>query len=144
MNKHFSIAGISALLVACLLFTACEKATAPEKLTERVFVVEVVPGEQPLKEYLDYHQHIWPEVEAGFRKAGYRNISLYRYQHLLVMTITVPENANLDSMGKIAESSHPRCAEWNKVMAGYQAGVPGTAPGQTWVEASRFYHFNGQ
>ena len=112
-----------------------------ERLIEKVFVVNIVPDGQKLQEYLHYHEHVWPEVEAGFRKAGYRKISLYRYNYLLVMTIVVPEGADLGQMGKAAESYDPRCAEWNRIMNGYQAGVPGTGPGQTWVEATPFYQF---
>lgn len=127
------------LMVACL--AACG---TKEKTEEKVFVVNIVPGEQKLKEYLDYHRKIWPEVEAGFRKAGYRKITLYRYQHLLVMKIVTPAGADLQQMGKVAESYSPRCAEWNRLMAGYQSGVAGTAQGETWVEATPFYEFRNE
>jgi len=113
-------------------------------LTEKVFVVNIVPDEQKLKEYLAYHEKVWPEVEAGFRKAGYRKITLYRFKYLLVMTIVVPASADLDKMGKIAEAYDKRCAEWNRIMNGYQRGVPGTGPGATWVEAAPFYHFGNE
>jgi len=108
---------------------------------ERIFVVNIIPGDQLLNEYLDYHQQIWPEVEAGFKKAGYKDIVLYRYDHLLVMTITVPQGANLDSMSRLAESYSPRCAAWNKLMATYQTGVPGAPKGATWVEMKSFYKY---
>ena len=107
-------------------------------------MVNIVPDSVKLKEYLTYHEQVWPEVEAGFKKAGYKKITLYRYNHLLVMTITVPQNADLGAMGKLAESYSPRCAEWNKLMNTYQTGVQGTQPGQTWVEAKPFYVFNNQ
>jgi len=130
------------LLAAIVIFSACN---APEKkatLQEHVFVVNIVHDAQKLKEYLDYHQHIWPEVEAGFKKAGYRKITLYRYDYLLVMTIAVPAGADLGQMGKTAESYDKRCAEWNRLMDGYQTGVPGTAPGEKWAEAKPFFSFS--
>lgn len=136
------------LVAGALLCSACRQssaaATTREQLTEKVFVVDIVKDEQKLKQYLDYHQQVWPEVEAGFKKAGYKKITLYRYDHLLVMTIVVPEGANLDEMGKVAESYDKRCAEWNRLMNTYQVGVEGTSPGQTWVEAKPFYSFPGQ
>ena len=130
------------ILVACTQSKKNEEPTG--KLVEKVFVVNIIAGEKPLEEYLQYHRNIWPEVEAGFKKAGYKTITLYRYDHLLVMTLTVPANADLNAMGKLAESYDPRCAEWNKLMAHYQTGVPGTKPGQTWAEAEPFYIFNNQ
>jgi L-rhamnose mutarotase len=111
-------------------------------LEEKVFVVNIVHDSLKLKEYLAYHEHIWPEVEAGFKKAGYQKIGLYRYNYLLVMAITVPAGADLNEMGKLAESYSPRCSEWNRMMNGYQQGVEGTSAGQTWVEAKSFYQFS--
>ncbi|HEY9261678.1 L-rhamnose mutarotase [Chitinophaga sp.] len=110
-------------------------------MKEHVFVVNIVPDSLKLKEYLDYHAHIWPEVVAGFKKAGYQKIVLYRYGYLLVMTITVPADADLGQMGKVAESYDKRCADWNKLMDGYQTGVAGTEQGKKWVEVTPFYSF---
>ena len=110
-------------------------------LVEKVFVVNTVDNNEKLNDYLAYHRQIWPEVEAGFKKAGYKSITLYRFNDLIVMTIMVPENADLNEMGKLAESYSPRCAEWNKLMNTYQKGVNGTSEGQKWVEVVPFYKF---
>lgn len=127
------------LLLAGMM--ACKRPGTGEQLEERIFVVNIVPGDQKLQEYLEHHRHIWPEVEAGFKKAGYRKITLSRFGHLVVMSVLVPKGADLGQMGKAAESYDKRCAEWNRLMDTYQAGVPGTEPGQKWVEANKFYSF---
>ena len=133
------------LPVALLLQTGRKAPTpdnkAEDRLVEKVFVVNLIPNERKLREYLSYHEHVWPEVEAGFRKAGYKQIDLYRYGYLLVMTIHVPEGSDLARMGKIAEGYDKRCQEWNRIMSGYQKGIPGTGAEETWVETQRFYHF---
>ncbi|MGF6849185.1 L-rhamnose mutarotase [Chitinophaga sp. W3I9] len=129
------------LLTAVVIFTACNASPKEAELQEHVFVVNIVHDPQKLKAYLDYHQHIWPEVEAGFKKAGYRKITLYRYDYLLVMTISVPAGADLGQMGKTAESYDKRCAEWNRLMDGYQTGVAGAGQHEKWVEALPFYRF---
>lgn len=137
---------IPLVLAFSIFIIACKQGHTPtsdhDKLVEKVFVVNISSDEQKLQEYLKYHEKVWPEVEAGFKKAGYKKITLYRYDHLLVMTIAVPEGADLGAMGKTAEAYSPRCAEWNKLMDGYQQGVAGTAPGQKWVEAVPFYKFS--
>jgi len=133
------------ILFACFL-TMCKQQVDPVskevEYAEKIFVVNTVDNNKKLNEYLDYHKHIWPEVEAGFKKAGYKSITLYRFNDLIVMRITVPKNANLNAMGKLAESYSPRCVEWNKVMNNYQKGVAGTTPGQKWVEVIPFYKFS--
>lgn len=129
------------LLIACYGVFVLPGCTAREQLVEKVFVVNIRPGEDKLKEYLDYHQAVWPEVEQGFKKAGYRHIRLFRSHHTVVMIVTVPAGADLDAMGKTAEAHHPRCKEWNTLMAGYQEGVAGMLPGQTWSETTPFFEF---
>jgi len=136
------------VLTATTLITGCaqkqEETKQIQQVEDKVFVVNIVPDSLKLKEYLNYHKQVWPQVEAGFKKAGYKKIVLYRYDHLLVMKVTVPVGADLGEMGKLAEASDPRCAEWNKLMNTYQQGVHGTLPGQTWVEAKPFYQFGDQ
>lgn len=114
------------------------------RLEEFVFVAKLVDDKPKQEAYLAYHEEIWPEVEAGFRAAGYREISLYRFRDLLVMTVRVPAGANLNQMSKVAEAYDKRCAEWNQTMDGFQTGVEGTEPGQTWVEAKQFYKFRNE
>ena len=146
MKKIFSYTIVIAVLYANVMLTGCSEkqneTKAQQRPEEKIFVVNLVHDSLKLKEYLDYHTQVWPEVEAGFKKAGYKKIVLYRYDYLLVMKITVPVGADLGEMGKLAEASDPRCAEWNKLMNTYQQGVQGTLPGQTWVEAKPFYQFD--
>lgn len=133
-----------ALIAISIVFINCTQKNnkiTEAKLVERIFVANILNGEKPLNEYLHYHESVWPEVEAGFKKAGYKKITLYRFDHSLVMKISVPENADLNAMGRLAESYSSRCVEWNKIMNSYQIGVQGTLAGQTWVEVKPFYIF---
>ncbi|WP_316818226.1 L-rhamnose mutarotase [Pedobacter nyackensis] len=132
------------LLLLCVCLSSCagtDKPLAGPQYQEHVFVVNIAAGEEKLNAYLDYHKKIWPEVEAGFKKAGYRQISLYRFDHLVVMRILVDKGADLDQLGKLAESYSPKCKAWNNLMGEFQVGVTGTAPGQKWVETELFYEY---
>jgi len=44
-------------------------------------------------------------VEAGFRKAGYKKIKFYEFNKSLVLICTIPKNADINQMGKIAALS---------------------------------------
>ncbi|MBV4357487.1 L-rhamnose mutarotase [Pinibacter aurantiacus] len=142
MNSFYN--RLLAIGLAIVIMSGCKEKNTQQQLVEKVFVVNITPDSSKMSEYLAYHKQVWPEVEAGFKKAGYKKITLYRFDHLLVMNITVPADADLNEMGKVAESYSPRCAEWNKIMSHYQVGVAGTAAGQTWVEAKPFYSFGNQ
>lgn len=135
------------LLFSSALFINCKGGNAGSQQPndeEHVFVVNIVDNAAELKEYLSYHERVWPEVEAGFRKAGYQRIALYRFDKLIVMTVRVPAGSDLGKMGEIAESYSPKCAEWNALMNTYQQGVHGTAKGQKWAETTLFYEFKSK
>lgn len=129
-----------------LLFgTGCrEQRTEPELTKEYVFVVNLVNEASKITEYLEYHKKIWPEVEAGFRKAGYKEIRMLRFNTTLVMTVRIPQNADINQIGSIAEAYNKKCAEWNQTMNSYQVGVTGTNEGQKWAEAKLFYSFKNE
>jgi len=134
-------------LCSAILFVMCKGEVSKSPLSnydEHVFVVNIVDDAKKLKKYLTYHKQVWPEVEAGFKKAGYQRIALYRFDKLIVMTIRVPSGADLAKMGKIAESYSPKCAEWNLLMNSYQQGIRGTSQEQTWVETDLFYEFKNK
>ncbi|QIL41345.1 L-rhamnose mutarotase [Pedobacter sp. HDW13] len=130
-----------AAFLLCFSMLGCQKTPDKTKDKELVFVVNLVDDEKKVKEYLDYHKKIWPEVEAGFKKAGYKKITLYRFNKTIVMMITVPENADLNHMGQVAESYSEKCKAWNQLMSKYQVGVAGVAPGQKWAQTEEIYSF---
>lgn len=133
---------------ACLLFLVCagcdKKRIEAEKTKELVFVVNLVNDTSKITEYLNYHKQVWPEVAAGFKKAGYKAIKMYRFNTSLVMLITIPAGADINRLGKVAEAYDKKCAEWNKMMRNYQEGVTGTDEGQQWVQAELFYSFKNE
>ena len=137
--KHFVI------IALIFFFISCKHANNKDQtieLAEKIFVVNTVDNQKKLQEYLQYHKKVWPQVEEGFKKAGYKSIALYHFKDLIVMRITFPKNADLNKMGVTAEAFNPRCAEWNRIMNAYQKGVNGTSQEQTWVEAVPFYKFS--
>ena len=145
MKKFCSYSALFFLIISSFIYPSCnQKKPVAEETKTLVFVVNLVNDEQKVKEYLAHHYKVWPEVEAGFRKAGYKKIELYRFNKSLVMIVTVPKNADLDSMGKIAESYDAKCREWNQMIDQYQVGVAGTSEGQKWVQAERIYSFKNE
>jgi L-rhamnose mutarotase len=131
------------MLLITFLASACalRSNTRGTEFEEYVFGVRLVEDSAMQQKYLDYHQQIWPEVEEGFRKAGYEQVRLFCYGHYITMVVKVPKGSDLNRMGQISNDSHPRVAEWNKLMDGFQRGLPGTADGQTWVMFDKLYEF---
>ncbi len=108
---------------------------------EHVFAVRLIEDSSMVEKYLNYHKNVYPEVEAGFQKAGYESIRLYHFENYITMIVRVPKGSDLGEMGQISSDSNPRVAEWNKLMDGFQKGLPGTLEGQTWMEMEKYYEF---
>lgn len=49
--------------------------TDQQSPTRRCFLLRVQPGR--LSEYVDAHQHVWPEMRQALADAGWRNYSLF-------------------------------------------------------------------
>ena len=101
------------------------------KFDELVFAVKLINDSTRISEYLKYHEAVWPEMEAGFKSAGFQSIKLYRTANLVTMILKIPKGADLGIMSKSAEDHHPRNKEWNKLMSEYQMGLPHVEEGQT-------------
>lgn len=141
MKKIISCCTCFLILFSLILFSCNKIKPVAEETKDLVFIVNLVNNEKKVEEYMAYHKKVWPEVEASFRKAGYRKINIYRFNKSLVMTVTIPKNADINTLGQVAEAYDKKCREWNQIMEGYQVGVPGTSEGQKWVEAERIYSF---
>ncbi|HEY6082805.1 MAG TPA: L-rhamnose mutarotase, partial [Chitinophagaceae bacterium] len=67
------------LFIAGILFSSSCREQKPTK--DIVMIVNLLNDPQKIKAYEQYHEHIWPQVEEGFRKAGFNNIRVYRFSN---------------------------------------------------------------
>ena len=62
---------------------SCDNSSCREddetEFEEHVFGVRLVEDTVIIEKYLNFHQNVWPEVEKGFKKAGYEHIRLFRF-----------------------------------------------------------------
>lgn len=130
------------LLLVMGLICSCSSGEKELEYEEYVFAAQLVDDPEMVEKYLDYHKNVWPEVEAAFEKAGYRQIRLYRFGNYITMTIKVPKGSDLDSMGQTSMESHPKVEEWQGIMDGFQKGLPGAGRLQKWVVLEKYYEFN--
>ena len=126
-----------------LSISSCRQ-EVPASFDEYVFGVQMVDDKTKIEEYMDYHKNVWPEVEAGFKKAGYQKIRLFRFENYLCMIIQVPEGVRLEEMAKTKELHTQKVKEWNTLMNKYQRGLPGTKEGTTWVAMEKIYEFSNK
>lgn len=86
--------------------------------------------------YLDYHATQfakWPEVSQGFCNARFQQLLVFKNERQLMLVISIPKGESLDKLNPLTTKNNPRVNDWNKLMAKYQEGIPGTKPGEVWV-----------
>ncbi|UFH52689.1 L-rhamnose mutarotase [Spirosoma sp. KNUC1025] len=102
-----------------------------------ILTANLVADTKLQNEYLDYHAtqfEKWPEVSDGFCNAQFQQLLLYRNGRQLMLVISVPKGESLDKLNPKTTENNPRVDEWNAQMKKYQEGIPGTKPGEVWVE----------
>ncbi|MXV15235.1 L-rhamnose mutarotase [Hufsiella ginkgonis] len=114
----------------------CKDATGAGECENILLTASLVADTVLQNEYLNYHKiqfKEWPEVSAGFCNADFRHLLVYRNQRQLMLIISIPKGKTLDELNPRTTENNPRMDDWNKLMTKYQEGIPGTAPGETWV-----------
>lgn len=108
-----------------------------EKEWDYIFLTtNLVEDTAKQRAYFNYHDtqfEQWPEVAKGFCNAGFQRLLVYHNNRQLMLIINIPKGQSLDSLNPKTTENNPRVDDWNKLMAQYQEGLPGTAPGEVWV-----------
>jgi hypothetical protein len=114
----------------------CDDKTSARRWSHTIMTANLVADEQLQQEYMYYHatqSERFPEVAQGFCHAGFQQLLVFRNGRQLMLVISIPEGENLDELNPKTTENNPRVDEWNEIMAKYQEGIAGTAPGETWV-----------
>lgn len=113
------------------------KGTPVAKEWENVLLTADLVADSSLrKEYFDAHASQfgkWPEVARGFCNADFQRLLGFRSGRQLLLVISIPKGKTLDELNPKTTENNPRAGDWNKLMAKYQKGIPGTADGEVWV-----------
>jgi L-rhamnose mutarotase len=91
--------------------------SSPDTLCRICFCLQVKPDR--LDEYRERHRHVWPEMLAALREAGWRNYSLFlRQDGLLVGYLETPDF----DRARAAMAATAVNRRWQAEMAGFFEG----------------------
>jgi L-rhamnose mutarotase len=114
----------------------CGDTSTAKVWTNIILTANLVADEKLQQEYLDYHKtqfEKWPEVSKGFCNANFQQLLVFKNGRQLMLVISIPKGESLDKLNPLTTKDNPRVDNWNKLMAKYQEGIPGTKPGEVWV-----------
>ncbi|MGD9929232.1 MAG: L-rhamnose mutarotase [Mangrovibacterium sp.] len=116
--------------------THCGDSASAKPWRNYLLTANLVADTAMQQEYMHYHAEQfeeWPEVAAGFCRAEFQQLLVYRSGRQLMLVISIPADKNLDELNPKTEENNPRVVDWNKLMSKYQEGIEGTSPDETWV-----------
>lgn len=91
-----------------------------------------------IKEYLSYHENVWPEVTQSTKDAGIEKLDIYLLGTRMVMTIEVSDSFSFENKLE-RDKLIPKLAEWEELMWKYQQPHPNAKPGEKWVLMDKIY-----
>jgi L-rhamnose mutarotase len=91
--------------------------------------------------YRDCHRRVWPEVLDSLRASGVIDMEIYLLGRRLVMIAHLQDGGDLTRAFETRMASHPRVAEWERLMMSLQQRAPGAGPADWWTAMERVFEF---
>jgi len=86
----------------------------------KMIVLQVELSEDPsvVKEYIKYHDEVWPEIVLDLKERPIGRMRIYNLRNRLVMLLQVSEDFNL-SEGIHIQPPSQEVTEWGKIMGSF-------------------------
>ena len=91
-----------------------------------------------IREYEEYHKHVWPEILKSIKDAGIEKLEIYRVENRLFMVLEANDSFSFEKK-KSMDESNPKVIEWEDLMWKYQQALPSAKPGQKWILAEKIF-----
>jgi L-rhamnose mutarotase len=101
-------------------------------------------GRRAVGPYRRHHAAAWPEVLRSLRNVGVKEMEIFALGRRLVMVLETRRGFDAKRDFARHRASHPRCAEWEDLMKGYQQAPPGAPRGALWTPMERVFSLSRQ
>lgn len=91
-----------------------------------------------IREYVNIHAHVWPEILHGIRQAGISRMDIYILGNRLMMVLELPDGLDFDETMKHL-ASLPRQAEWEEYVGKFQNCLQKTTSAGKWQRMTKIF-----
>jgi L-rhamnose mutarotase len=99
-------------------------------------------SDEVVETYREHHRRVWPEVLESLRTSGVTGMEIYLLGRRLVMIAELHDGADLRSAFETRMASHPRVAEWERLMMSLQQPAPGAGPREWWTAMELVFEYD--
>ena len=103
--------------------------------------LDLKDDEQLIKEYEQYHQHVWDEIKKSITDSGITNMEIYRTGNRLFMIMETNENFSFEKKAT-RDASTPKVQEWEQLMWKFQQPLPWAKEGEKWILMEKIFSLN--
>jgi L-rhamnose mutarotase len=97
--------------------------------------------DEVVETYREHHRRVWPEVLESLRTSGVIDMEIYLLGRRLVMIAHLQDGGDLRRAFETRIASHPRVAEWERLMMSLQQPAPGAGAGEWWTAMEPVFAF---
>ncbi len=91
-----------------------------------------------IRDYVEVHNQVWPEIKQGFRDIGILDMEIYLYDGLLFMIVETVDGFDWEKdYGRLG--AMPRQKEWEAYTAQFQECAKDAAPAEKWHLMERIF-----
>ena len=108
------------------------------ELKRYCLALDLVDDPELIREYEEFHQKVWPEIEKSIRDAGVVQMEIYRIENRLFMIMETDESFSFQKKAKMDEENQV-VQRWEELMSKYQQSLPGSANGEKWRLMKKIY-----
>ncbi|WP_036155588.1 L-rhamnose mutarotase [Maribacter forsetii] len=84
-----------------------------------------------IKEYVEYHKNVWPEITESIKNSHIENLDIYLVENRLFMVMETSPLFSFDKKQK-ADQNNDKVQEWETLMWKYQQAIPNSKSGEKW------------
>ena len=98
----------------------------------------LVDDEEMIRQYVEAHAHVWPEIVQGQREVGILDMQIYRRDRSLFMIMDTVDNFDFErDMARLAIL--PRQAEWEAYVSQFQGCQADARSDEKWQLMERIF-----
>jgi len=91
-----------------------------------------------IKEYEEYHRHVWPEILKSIKDSGIEQMQIYRTGNRLFMIMETKDDFNFEKKAAM-DITNEKVQQWEQLMWKYQQALPGSIPGEKWMLMEKIF-----
>jgi L-rhamnose mutarotase len=101
---------------------------------------DLVNDAELIKKYKWHHEdsNQRPTINQSIKDKGVISMEIYLFQNRMFMIMEVSADFSFEKAAKM-DKGNPDVEAWEKLMWGFQQGIPGSKPGEKWVLMEKIF-----